>query len=178
MTVALDDAGCVARTLKGDVAAFEPLVRRYERVLYTMAYRLTANAEDARDATQNAFVRAFTRLETFDASRSFFSWIYRIAVNEALNLRRSRPGTEPLADLATGAASLDEAMDEAAVRSRVRAAVARLPRRLRDVIVLRHFAELSYHDIADTLGVPEKTVKSRLFSARQRLGAVLAPAAN
>ena len=94
---ASDDAECVARCLKGDTAAFEPLVARYQRALFTVALRLTANHEDARDATQNAFIRAFERLDTFDPSRRFFSWLYRIAVNESLNLRRTRKAHEPIA---------------------------------------------------------------------------------
>ena len=174
MTASPDDAVCIARCLRGDAAAFEPLVRRYERVLFTMAYRLTGNVEDARDATQNAFVRGYTHLDSFDPARSFFSWIYRIAVNETLNLRRSRHEHQPLADAIPTDAGLDAAMDAARVGRSVRAAVRTLPKDLRDVIVLRHFAELSYHDIAEALGIPEKTVKSRLFSARQQLGAMLA----
>src|SRR5215510_11751646 len=91
-----DEIACVARCLKGDASAFEPLVTRYERVLFTVALRLLGNAEDARDATQNAFVRAYQRLDTFDPSRRFFSWIYRIAVNESLNFRRTQRPYEPL----------------------------------------------------------------------------------
>ncbi len=174
MTALTDDAACVARCLRGDPAAFEPLVRRYERVLFAMAYRLTANTEDARDVTQNAFVRAYTHLDSFDPGRPFFGWIYRIAVNEALNLRRARPEHQALSDRLPAGAGPDRSVETAEIGVRVRGAVQRLPKRLRDVIILRHFAELPYHEIALTLGIPEKTVKSRLFSARQRLESLLA----
>ena len=176
MTAQIDDADCVARCLLGESSAFEPLVRRYERVLFTMAYRLTANVEDARDATQNAFVRAYSHLDSFDPHRSFFSWMYRIAVNETLNLRRARPVLAPLTDMRPADAGVEQAIDAARAKDRVREAIVRLPKDLRDVIVLRHFAELSYQDIAEVLGIPDKTVKSRLFSARQRLGTLLAVA--
>ena len=169
MTAPTDDAVCVARCLRGDASGFEPLVRRYERVLFAMAYRLTANVEDARDATQNAFVRAYTHLDSFDPSRPFFGWIYRIAVNETLNLRRGQRAFEALPATMPAAGDLDAAVATTEVRERVRHAVRLLPKDQREVIVLRHFAELSYEDIADALGIPEKTVKSRLFSARQRL---------
>ena len=174
MTATIDDAVCVARCLEGDTSAFEPLVRRYERVLFTMAYRLTANVEDARDATQNAFVSAYVHLDRFDPSRSFFSWLYRITLNETLNLKRGRREHSPLANPRVES-GVEAALDRADTRARVRTAVRHLPDDQRDVIVLRHFAELSYQDIAEALAIPEKTVKSRLFSARQRLAALLAP---
>src|SRR5262245_37927861 len=85
-----DEVQWVARCLRGDSQAFECLVLRHQRVVFTVALRLLGDYEDARDATQNAFIRAYTRLETFDPTRRFFSWIYRIAVNECLNLRRTR----------------------------------------------------------------------------------------
>ncbi|HUL71899.1 MAG TPA: sigma-70 family RNA polymerase sigma factor [Vicinamibacterales bacterium] len=170
-----DDVDLVARCLKGDPAAFEPLVTRYERVLFSVALRLVGNYEDARDATQNAFVRAYEHLETFDPTRKFFSWIYRIVVNECLNLRRARRPQEPLADTLE---AKDDARDvvEAAEQSRqIDAALLKLTPEYREVVVLRHFLEFSYEEIADVLDLPEKTVKSRLFSARQRLGEILGP---
>ena len=169
-----DDIACVTRCLKGDAAAFEPLVMRYQHVLYTVALRLLGNAEDARDATQNAFIRAYQRLDTFDPSRRFFSWMYRIAMNESLNLRRTQRPLEPLP--ATLAATAD-AMDRVEARElseRVQAALMTLSTEHREVVVMRHFADLSYEEIAATLDIPEKTVKSRLFSARQRLAPLLA----
>jgi RNA polymerase sigma-70 factor (ECF subfamily) len=168
-----DDIACVARCLKGDPSAFEPLVTRYQRVLFTVALRLLGNAEDARDAAQNAFIRAYQRLDTFDPSRRFFSWIYRIAVNESLNLRRAQRPHDPLpVTLQTGAAP--DGVEARELSERVQAALLTLSTEHREVLVMRHFAELSYDEIAETLGIPEKTVKSRLFSARQRLAPLLA----
>src|SRR5215510_13546368 len=169
-----DEIACVARCLKGDASAFEPIVTRYQRVLFTVALRLLGNAEDARDATQNAFVRAYERLDTFDPSRRFFSWIYRIAVNESLNLRRTVRPHESLPETLESAPAGMDAVEARELSERVQAALMTLTPEYREVVVMRHFADLSYGEIAETLEIPEKTVKSRLFSARQRLAPLLA----
>lgn len=166
----------MARCLAGDPAAFEPLVSRYEAVLFRVALRLTGEYEDARDATQNAFVKAFEQLHRYDKNRKFFSWIYRIAVNECLNLRRSRRPQETLTEGFEGADTHDspfEAFAQAEARGRIDRAMAHLSFEYREVIALRHFADLSYEEMADAIGVPEKTVKSRLFAARQKLAGLL-----
>src|SRR5580765_8084644 len=134
-----DDARLVARCLEGDQGAFEPLVARYERVLFSVALRLVGDYEDARDATQNAFVRAYEHLETFDPQRRFFSWIYRIVVNECLNLRRSRHPNEPLADTIETPGGAFEAVDAAETGDRIQAALKALTEEYREVVILRHF---------------------------------------
>ena len=167
----------VARCLRGDPSAFEPIVRRYQRVLFSVAHRMLGNYEDALDVTQNAFVRAYEGLESYDPNRRFFSWIYRIVVNECLNARRGHRPSEPLseaieADPGAGPLAGVEALERSAS---IEAALVRLSEDHRLVVVLRHFADLSYSEMSDALGVPEKTVKSRLFEARQRLGELLRP---
>ena len=166
----------MVRCLGGDHAAFEPLVSRYERVLFRVALRLTGEYEDARDATQNAFVKAFEQLHRYDGKRKFFSWLYRIAVNECLNLRRSRRPEQAMTDEFEGSNAQNgpfEAFAQVEARSRIDRAMAHLSFEYREVIVLRHFADLSYEEMAEAIGVPEKTVKSRLFSARQKLAGLL-----
>jgi RNA polymerase sigma-70 factor (ECF subfamily) len=168
-----EDADLVARCLQGEVEAFEPLVIRYQRALFNVAWRMLGDREDARDVVQVAFVKAWEKLGTFDPRYRFFSWIYRIVVNESLNARGRRPPLDPLlTDVAAPGGPEDE------LRSRERmdglqAALLCLAEPDRQVIVLRHFAELSYAEIGDTLGLAEKTVKSRLHEARQRLGRAL-----
>jgi RNA polymerase sigma-70 factor (ECF subfamily) len=168
-----EDAALVRQTLAGESDAFGLLVTRYQKVLYTVAFRMLGNAEDARDVTQDAFVKAYQRLSTFDPTYRFFSWMYRILVNECLNTVRSRRQQEPLSpDLPSGETPFDVA--EAGERSRqVEGALLRLSPEYRAVIVLRHFVGSSYEEIADLLAIPEKTVKSRLYTARQRLGVEL-----
>lgn len=168
-----EDEAVVRRCLGGDSAAFEPIVERYQRVLFTVALRMLGDREEASDATQNAFISAYRKLDTFDPKRRFFSWIYRILVNECLNNQRSRRPHEPVtADLAAAGNPAD--LFEAAERRRnVQAAILALPTEYREVIILRHFTGLSYEDIGDALGLPAKTVKSRLHTAKERLGQML-----
>ena len=173
MTDESDEVVWVARCLKGDPAAFEPLVARYERALFAVALRLVANYEDARDVTQNVFIRAYEHLGSFDPQRRFFSWIYRIAVNESLNLRRMRRPQEALGAWIQVQGGQAEAVEAGETAARVEQALARLSEEYREVVVLRYFGELSYEEISQAIGVPEKTVKSRLFSAKQRLSALL-----
>lgn len=169
------DEALVARCLQGEIEAFEAIVSRYQRVLFNAAYRLLGDREEARDAAQAALVKAYEKLATFDPRYRFFSWIYRIVVNEALNTReRRRPSAPLLADL-PDVAHIEEALAARERSDSVQAALLRLSADDREVIVLRHFAELSYAQIGETLGLAEKTVKSRLHEARQRLGRMLGP---
>jgi RNA polymerase sigma-70 factor (ECF subfamily) len=170
-----DDLALVARCRAGDTTAFEPIVERYQRVLYTVALRMLGNADQANDVAQNAFVKAFQKLDTFDPTRRFFSWIYRILVNECLNVRRDGRSHEPIPlDLAeAGGRSPVDLFEHAERRRRVQAAILALPLEYREVVVLRHFADMSYEEIGDTLDVPAKTVKSRLHTAKARLADLL-----
>jgi RNA polymerase sigma-70 factor (ECF subfamily) len=164
-----DDLVLITRCLSGDAAAFEPIVERYQRVLFTVALRMLGDHEQAADAAQNAFISAYRKLETFDRNCRFFSWIYRILVNECLNDRRRRRAYEPLTpELAVGESPAD-VLEANERRRSVQAAVLALPTEHREVVILRHFAGLSYDDIAEALGVPAKTVKSRLHTAKERL---------
>ncbi len=165
-----DDDALVERCLGGDTAAFRPLVERHQRVLFAVAARLLGDRDEAADAVQNAFVRAYRKLRTFDRRHKFFSWVYRILVNECLNVRRTRRVLEPLDPRLATREDPHRDAEQAELRADVQAALLRLPPIYREVVVLRHYASLSYLDIAAILGVPEKTVKSRLYSARQRLG--------
>ena len=168
-----DDASLVTRARAGDQSAFEGLVQRYQKVLYTVAFRMLGNPDDAKDATQTAFVRAYERLDTFDEQYRFFSWIYRILVNECLNvIRGRRPEDELIPVVATSGGPFESAVSSER-QAQVQAALLQLTPEYRAVVVLRHFAGLSYDEMADALGVPAKTVKSRLYSARQRLGELL-----
>jgi RNA polymerase sigma-70 factor (ECF subfamily) len=168
-----EDVVLVQRCLAGDQAAFEPLVRRYQRVLFNVALRMLGDYAAADDATQNAFISGYAKLASFDPTRRFFSWIYRILVNECLNDRRSRRPFEPLGADAATVGSAAEDLETLERRRAVQAAIRDLPPDYREVVVLRHFGGLSYDEIADAVGVPAKTVKSRLHTARERLLASL-----
>jgi RNA polymerase sigma-70 factor (ECF subfamily) len=169
------DIDLVARCLKGEVEAFEPLVVRYQRALYNAAWRLLGSREDARDVVQGAFVKAWEKLDTFDPRYRFFSWIYRIVVNESLNARGRRRPLQALESDIAAPGGPEEDLRSRERSDRVQSALLRLAGSDREVIVLRHFAELSYAEIGEALGLAEKTVKSRLHEARRRLGRALQP---
>ena len=169
-----EDVVLVQRCLAGDSSAFEPLVERYQRPLYNLATRLLGNRDEALDSTQNAFVKAFENLASFDQGQKFFSWIYQILRNECLNVLRGRRPSVPLPVDLTAAGTPADALEEGQRKAQVQAALLDLSEEQREVVLLRHFTELSYEEIAVSTGVPVKTVKSRLYSARQRLAVLLA----
>jgi len=169
-----DESELVRRCLAGDADAFEPLVREYQGVLYNLAVRMTGNREDARDLTQTVFLKAYRALASFDHQHRFYSWIYRIMMNESLNfVQRRRPHDELDEQLAASRRGPDDDAHTAAVDGEIQRALLELPTGDRQILVLRHFEDLSHHEIAAILGIADKTVKSRLYSARQRLGELL-----
>jgi RNA polymerase sigma-70 factor, ECF subfamily len=167
------DQALVARYMLGDRDAFAALVVRYQKPLYNAAFWVLRNAEDASDVTQNAFLRVAERCDEYDPKYKFFSWIYRITVNEALNFRRRHAREEELDDEVElpAAENVDPEwqLAEGQQTRRVRAALSSLPTNDRMVLALRHFSECSYEEIAQILDLDEKTVKSRLYEARLRL---------
>ena len=171
-----DDA-LLARYRAGNQEAFGDLVVRYQRALYNAALWIVRNADDAKDVTQEVFLKAAMRLEEYDPRYKFFSWIYRIAVNESLNLLRRNGREEELddeVDLPAGESANPEwQLGEAQKSGRIRLALMSMSANDRIVLMLRHFSELSYEEIAGILELDEKTVKSRLYEARRRLGELL-----
>jgi RNA polymerase sigma-70 factor (ECF subfamily) len=147
------------------------------RALYNAAYRILGNEHDASDVTQAVFLRVLERIEEYDSQYRFFSWIYRIAVNEAIDLLRRKRREEPIEDetLLPDPGGTDP-QEQYSARQRARqlqGALMKLKTEDRVVLTLRHFSELSYAEIAGILNLEEKTVKSRLFEARRRLATIL-----
>jgi len=143
-------------------------------VLFNLALRTVHDYDEAQDVTQSAFVKAYRRLDTFDPHRRFFSWIYRITLNESLNARNARRSFDSIPDtIAAPEPDALEALARDERRRQINAAIRDLPELYRRVVELRHRSELSYREIAEALEIPEKTVKSRLFSARRRLAEAL-----
>ena len=172
-----DDHSLLQRYRNGDVSAFRQLVVRYQRPLYNAAYWVLRNAEDAHDVAQTVFMRVAERSDEYDPSYKFFSWIYRMAVNESLNLLRRNKREEALdesADFPDDDSADPQQRLQDGERSRLlRNALLKMSVTDRAVLTLRHFSELSYREIGDALDLDEKTVKSRLFEARSRLRAML-----
>jgi len=146
----------------------------YERKLFNASYRVVDDYEDAMDATQSTFVKAYENLHTFDTSRRFFSWIYRILLNESLNIIKSRKRFDVLDDnLKVKSRNPEERFNDQETGRNVQSALMDLKTDHRVVIVLKHYQDLSYREMSEVVGVPEKTIKSRLFSARQHLKDIL-----
>ena len=132
--------------------------------------RMLRNTDDARDVTQTAFLKAFEHLRDYDPAFRFYSWLYRIAVNESLDALGSRRSADALDGAEPDGSPGPEGRAEGEQTGRaIEAALMRINPELRSVVVLRHVVHLSYHDMADILQLPEKTVKSRLYTARQLL---------
>ena len=165
------DAARVRECLAGNPQAFAALVEQYEKPVYNVALRMLRNSEDARDIAQTVFMKAYQNLSSYDPQYKFYSWIYRMAINESLNILRVRgrdagPVDERIAEDGAGPSELLAGEQR---RDVVLAAVDRLKPEHRAVIVLRYFVDRNYEDMGEILGIDARTVKSRLYTARQLL---------
>jgi RNA polymerase sigma-70 factor (ECF subfamily) len=171
-----EDFALLDRLREGDETAFEMLMRKYQRPVAQLAYRLVGNAADAEDLAQQAFVQVYRHHPGFQRQSSFKTWLYRIIINLCKNhVRRRRPSEEldaeqPLA--AGGPTALSGAIEEQRL-ARIRAALAELPRRQREVVALRVYEDMPYEQIARVLGCSENSAKVNFHYAvrnlRQRL---------
>jgi RNA polymerase sigma-70 factor, ECF subfamily len=169
-----DDKDLVRRCLGGDRNAFETLLERYQKPVFNVALRILSSTDDAADITQATFVKAYEKLSSYSDKHKFFSWLYRIAVNTSLNLLEQKKRSDLLGDQEVPQDSqVEEELNAAERIERLEAAILNLPVDYRVVIVLRHFHDLSYEEIGTILEIPEKTVKSRLFTARRMLKEIL-----
>lgn len=172
----------------GNHDAFATLVQRYQDKIYNLAYRmLSGNREEAEDVTQETFLNAYRAMDSFRLEERFSPWIYKIASNLSLDrLRKARHPTvsldEPVGpdgdmpqQIADWSNSPDRVYETTAIREQTQAAIESLPPKYRVVVVLRHLQDLSYDEIAHVLSIPQGTVKTRLFRAREILRRKLMP---
>lgn len=170
-----EDHELVERCLSGDRFAFEQLVDRHQKAVFNIALRMLGRYEDAQDIAQTVFLKAYQHLSSFKRGHKFFSWIYRMAVNEAINFKQRQKPQDTLDEAQMSPAlNPEQVMVASETEKSIEAVMATLSTEYRAVIVLRHFEDLSYEEIAKTLGIPEKKVKSRLFSARRLMCEALA----
>jgi RNA polymerase sigma-70 factor (ECF subfamily) len=167
------DEDLVQACVNGDRGAFDTLVVRHQRQVYRLCYRFVGNHEDAGELAQDAFVRAYRALPKFERTATFTTWLYRIAVNVCLNrLSLKRPPVEPLRAVDT-TADRGERADVAILREeravRVRAAIARLPKKQRATLILRTYHEMTHSEIAAVLGGTVGAVKANFFHALANL---------
>jgi len=162
------DAALVDECKKGDRRAMSQLISQYQRPVFNAAYRILGNSDDAADITQTVFLKVFEHIADYDPKFKFFSWVYRITINESLNQLKKRHKQEPLGESQVSSwQGPAEELDSEMLCKRVQGALMTLNSDYRTVVVLKHISGCSYHQISEILQLPEKTVKSRLYSARQ-----------
>lgn len=165
-----NDTTLIEQCIKGDRKAFESLLEQYQKPVYNAAFRMLHNPEDARDVTQTVFLKVYENLGSFDTSRRFFSWIYRITLNESINWLEKAGRLKPLEhEAADETGGPERQASNAELGKGIEAALMTITPDYRAVIVLKHLMGCSYVEISEILEIPEKKVKSRLFTARQLL---------
>ncbi|MFL5767460.1 MAG: sigma-70 family RNA polymerase sigma factor [Actinomycetota bacterium] len=177
MSAGVEDGALARRAADGDDEAFAELVRRHEARVYSIALRMTGRQEDARDAAQDAFVTAYRKLSSFRGDAAFTTWLHRVTVNATYDLLRKRSRTpEPVAEVPepVAASHIEDPAGRVAERLEVRDALALVPEEFRAVLVLRDMEDLPVEEVAEILGLPVGTVKSRCHRARVALGRILA----
>ena len=186
---ALEELRCLEKARSGDTAAFEALVTANEKFVYTIAYRLLGNQQDAEDAAQEAFLRAYTSLSTFRGDSRFSSWLYRLTANVCTDMLRRRRGTvvslrvdddgeDTELDIADTRFDPQDELERKELRQKVSEALQSLPEHYRSVIVMRELGGHSYEEIGRQLSLDSGTVKSRIFRARKKLCEILSADGN
>lgn len=178
----LDDRALVTRILGGDRDRFTELVKRYEKRVINYVYRITHRYEEAHDLAQEIFVKVFLALDRYDPKYQFSTWLFRIAQNSAIDALRKKsvaevpitrpPGSEDEGkerEFADTGVTPERALKNKQLSAAIDKAVLNLPADYRELIQLRHFAELSYEEIASMKKLPLGTVKNKLFRARNLL---------
>ena len=163
----------VARAKAGDREGFSGLVKLHQRRAYLVARSVVMTHEDAEDAVQEGFMRAYQALDRFDASQSFGAWVNRIVANAALDLSRRKKvrAADELSD--TYASAFRDPAEDSELRERLRAALSTLPERARSVLVLHDIEGFTHAEIGELLGIPGGTARSDLHHARRKLKGLL-----
>ena len=182
-----DDAALVARAQSGEHSAFDTLMIKYRERIYGVVYNMTANRDDAADITQDAFIKAFSSIQRFQGKSSFFTWLYRIAVNTALShIKKNRKrrffsfenlhedaGHETAVEVLSAKTKTEKNVLLGELQEKLNEALQKLSPKHRTVVVLYEIDGLSHAEIADIVGCSQGTVRSRLHYAKQQLQSYL-----
>lgn len=183
----MTDETLVEQFQAGDSSGFDELVKRYEQKIFNLCCRFLDQSEDADDAAQEIFIKVYKGLNQFNNQARFSTWLYRIAVNHALNIRRSRrrshwlrplsliskDESEKISRVHDQTNNPQEQLEKKEEIERIHQALVNLPEEQRVIVYLHRFQELSYRDIAEILGLRLSTVESRLFHAKKQLAKLL-----
>jgi RNA polymerase sigma-70 factor (ECF subfamily) len=169
-----EEKSWVLQSRNGDPAAFEALIRTHQRMIHSLTFRMTGSLEDAEDLAQEAFIRAYRQLDSYQGTAKFSSWLYRIAVNACLNWRQRETRREQIhANWAESNDALrlepESVAAEDAPGREVQAALMKLPAKQRAAIVLTVYDGHNHAEAAKILGCSETTVSWRVFAARRKL---------
>jgi len=165
-----NDILLVNETLNGKIESFGMLVEKYQNTMFNLAYKVTMNKDLAKDIVQDSFIRAFEKLKSFNQEKRFFSWIYRITLNESINAKkRSRFTDNLLEDLAGGDITTAEEIEKRELMLKIKKSIDQLDDKYKTLIILKHYQELSYDEMSEVLNIPIGKVKSRLYTAREYL---------
>ncbi len=172
----------IEQVLKGDQNVYADIVNLYQHKLYQVCYRMLNNKQEAEDIAQEAFIRAYINLHTFDQKRKFSTWIYRIATNLCIDrIRKKKPdyyldaevagtnGLDMYSQIAASEQLPEEQLEQMELQERIQYEISRLPEKYRSVIVLKYIEELSLQDISEILDMPLGTVKTRIHRGREAL---------
>ncbi|MFC2947423.1 RNA polymerase sigma factor SigW [Virgibacillus sediminis] len=172
----------IKQAKKGDQSAFEDVISFYQGKIFQHCYRMLGNRHEAEDLAQETFIRAYVNIESFDTSRKFSTWLYRIATNLSIDrIRKKKPdyyldaeikGTEGLdmySQLAANGRSLVEEVESLELNDHIQREISGLPPKYRGIIILRYLEEFSLQEISDILNIPLGTVKTRLHRGREAL---------
>ncbi|RSK25592.1 RNA polymerase sigma factor SigW [Bacillus sp. HMF5848] len=176
----------VKQVIKGDQEAFADIVEMYKDKVFYICYRMLGNRHEAEDIAQEAFVRAYVNINSYNMNHKFSTWLYRIATNLSIDrLRKKKPdfyldaevdGTEGLnlySQIATNDDGPEEEVEQIELKQTVEDAIMRLPEKYKSVIVLKYIEELSLKEISDILDLPIGTVKTRIHRGREALRGLL-----
>jgi RNA polymerase sigma-70 factor (ECF subfamily) len=174
-----DDLELIDRFKDGDTSAFGEIVNKYQDKIYNLCRHMLGNAEEAEDAAQDVFLKAYQALPKFQPEASLYTWLYRIATNTCIDYKKkpsfeslfgdSGEGERLVHDRATDAPSPEKLYQSKQIDQALQESLGKLSPKLRAIIVLKEIEELSYEEIADTLEISMGTVKSRIARAREEL---------
>ena len=172
----------IKQVLKGDQNAYADIVNLYQHKLYQVCYRMLSNQQEAEDIAQEAFIRAYINLHSYDQKRKFSTWLYRIATNLCIDrIRKKKPdyyldaevagtnGLDMYSQIAASEQLPEETVEQMELQDRIQYEISRLPDKYRSVIVLKYIEELSLQEISEILDMPLGTVKTRIHRGREAL---------
>lgn len=169
-----EDFILVSDCLNGNGKSYEVIVEKYHKIIFRLANKFVKDFDDAEEITQSVFVKAFENLNDYNPKFKFFSWLYRITVNESINFSKRKKNIEEISENQRSVDdNPDKIYDNNELSDNIIEALMELDMIYRIPVVLKHFLDYSYKELSYLLEVPEKTVKSRLFTGRQLLKDIL-----